>query len=74
MKTGLLIYNDSTSDLQTKVQVAIRKHQAKTGVRPNVCYVHREALTNGPFTVDGVRVSSMPTVLRHHFWIGVEKK
>ena len=76
MNTGLLIYNDDAKqDLQAKVQFAIKKHRAKCDTMPNVCYVHTSALLNvGPFTVDGVRVASLPTVLRHHFWIGRDEK
>ncbi len=77
MKEGLLWYDDSPGhDLAEKVKRAARRYKQKFGVVPNVCYVHSSALNgNGQVTaVDGMRVTTRPTVLRHHFWIGQEEK
>ena len=51
---------------------AVRMYKRKFGADSDVCYVHPSALDgNGKLTkVDGVRVASLPTVLRHHFWAG----
>ena len=75
MKEGLLWYDDSPGrDLAEKVKRAARRYKQKFGTVPDVCYVHSSALDGSVQNVDGVRVSSRPTVLRHHFWVGVEEK
>jgi hypothetical protein len=79
MKEGLLWYDDSPGhDLSEKIKRAARRYKQKFGTVPDVCYVHSSALNgngNGKVQkVGGVRVSSRPTVLRHHFWVGREEK
>ena len=74
MKVGLLWFDDSDRDLHKKVLGAIGCYKKKCGISPNVCYVHPSALVdNGNVQVDGVRVEGKSTVLREHFWVGVEK-
>jgi len=73
MREGLLWYDDEPRrDLTEKIKRAARRYQKKFGASPEVCYVH-------PSTMDGngkgqkvgkLRVSSDPSVLRHHFWLG----
>jgi len=90
MKVGLLWYDDDPGhDLAEKIGRAARRYRQKFGTSPNICYVHRSALSpstssgqapqgetgNGKVQkVGGVRVSPSPTVLRHHFWLGREEK
>lgn len=77
MKEGLLWYDDSPGhDLAEKIGRAARRYKQKFGTTPDVCYVHPSALNgNGKaHKVGQVRVSSRPSVLRHHFWVGREKK
>ena len=77
MKEGLLWYDDSPGrDLADKVGRAAQRYKQKFGASPDVCYVHPSALgDNGKVNkVGAVRVSSRPTVLRHHFWVGREEK
>ena len=85
MKVGLLWFDDDPGrDLAEKVGRAARRYRQKFGVPANVCYVHPSTLGDDASTklsasgrmkqVDGVRVSSKPSVLRHHFWIGQEEK
>lgn len=83
MKTGLLWADYSGKDTAEKVTGAARRYYRKHGQPPNVCYVHLSSLPDGkPLTV-GVRlmregepslveVRPLPSMLRHHFWIGVE--
>jgi hypothetical protein len=75
MKEGLLWYDDSGRDLADKVGQAARRYRKKFGATPDICYVHPSALSgNGKVhQVGKVRVSSKPSVLRHHFWLGQEK-
>lgn len=79
MKEGLLWYDDAPGrDLAEKVERAARRYQRKFGMAPDVCYVHPSALGDNGNTkerkVGKIRVSPLPSVLRHHFWIGQEEK
>jgi hypothetical protein len=73
MKQGLLWYDDSGRDLAEKIGLAARRYRQKFGAPPDVCYVHPSALNGRVHQVGKVRVSSKPSVLRHHFWLGQEK-
>ena len=77
MKEGLLWYDDNPGrDLAEKIGPAARRYRQKFGTAPEVCYVHPSTLGgNGKVKqVGGVRVASLPSVLRHHFWLGREEK
>nr|HID14985.1 hypothetical protein [Anaerolineae bacterium] len=77
MKVGLLWYDDDPGcDLAEKIGRAARRYRQKFGTSPDVCYVHPSALSgNGQVRkVGGVRVAPLPSVLRHHFWLGREEK
>jgi hypothetical protein len=83
MREGLLWYDDNPGrDLAEKIGPAVRRYRKKFGVAPNVCYVHASTLAaasepggNGhEREVGGVLVASLPSVLRHHFWLGREEK
>ena len=77
MKEGLLWYDDHPGrDLAEKIGRAARRYKQKFGAAPDVCYVHPSTLSgNGKVqNVGKVRVSSRPSVLRHHFWVGREEK
>jgi hypothetical protein len=79
MKEGLLWYDDNPGrDLAEKIRPAARRYRQKFGAAPEVCYVHPSTLTG---STDGkvkqvgeVRVAPLPSVLRHHFWLGREEK
>ncbi|MDY7078462.1 MAG: hypothetical protein SXV54_16220 [Chloroflexota bacterium] len=77
MEEGLLWYDDNPGrNLTEKIGKAARRYRQKFGAMPNVCYVHPSVLSgNGKVQkVDGMRVASLPSVLRHHFWVGREEK
>ena len=76
MKEGLLWYDDSGRDLADKVGQAARRYRKKFGTPPDACYVHPSILKgNGKVKeVSGIRVMALPSVLRHHFWLGREEK
>lgn len=75
MKKGLLWYDDSGRGLEAKVAGAARRYRRKFRSDPDTCYVHPSMLKDGKsVNVDGVRVVTLPTVLRHHFWLGREGK
>jgi hypothetical protein len=79
MKVGLLWYDDTPGcDLAEKVERAARRYRRKFGTAPDACYVHPSALDgsgNGKVRkVGGVHVSSQPSMLLHHFWVGQEEE
>ena len=79
MNEGLLWYDDDPRrELAEKIGRAARRYRQKFGAPPNVCYVHPLALGgngNGEEQKVGqVRVAPLPSVLRHHFWLGREEK
>ena len=85
MKVGLLWYDDDPGrDLAEKVGRAARRYRQKFGTAPDVCYVHPSALTSASSVepsgngrvrkVGKVRVAPLPSMLRHHFWVGREEK
>ena len=75
MREGLLWYDDDPQrSLRDKVGRAAKQYRKKFGALPDACYVHPSALAgNGKVrAVDRVRVRALPSVLRHHFWLGSE--
>lgn len=73
MREGMLWFdNDPQRDLAQKVGRAADYYQRKHGRPANRCYVHPGTIEE-PMTVDGVEVAGLPSVLRHHFWVGVEQ-
>ena len=87
MKEGLLWYDDDPGrDLSEKIRRAAQRYQQKFGARPNICYVHPSAMSASMPSpkgrpgvgkvqrVGGMQVASLPSVLRHHFWLGREEK
>jgi hypothetical protein len=75
IREGLLWFdNDPHRDLSQKVGRAAQHYRRKFGRQPNVCYVHPSLLNGGPRKVDGVQVAGLPSVLKHHFWVGEEER
>jgi hypothetical protein len=79
MDFGLLWYDgDPRRPLEEKIERAARRYREKFGRRPNTCFVHpqlvhersgkKKHVADPPATI---RVVSAPTVLLHHFWVGV---
>jgi hypothetical protein len=74
LSEGLLWFDDDPGrDLAEKVGRAAQHYRTKFGRRPNVCYVH-PSLLEGSQAAGGVRIAALPTVLRHHFWVGEERE
>ncbi|HEY74685.1 MAG TPA: hypothetical protein G4O00_00700 [Thermoflexia bacterium] len=74
MREGLLWFDDDPKrSLAQKVGRAVRRYRQKFGRPPNVCYVHPSLLDGKVRRVDGVMVLPLPSVLRHHFWVGVKE-
>lgn len=75
MKTGLLWHDSGTGrDLAEKVTQAAERYRQKFGVQPNRCFVHPSMVSsNGTLAVGGVVILPLPSMLKHHFWVGVEE-
>lgn len=70
--TGMLWYDDDPQrSLKDKVLRAARHYRRKYKEEPDICFVHPSAITNER-SVDGVRIRALSSVLRHHFWLGIE--
>lgn len=65
--------NDPDRDLAQKVGRAATYYRRKYGRPANRCYVHPGSIEEST-TVDGVEVAPLPSVLRHHLWVGVEQE
>lgn len=73
MRVGWLWLDASKQlTLEQKVTHAADRYRDKFGHKPNTCYVHRSAV-DGELRIDGLRVAAAGHVLKHHFWLGVEK-
>ena len=75
MRQGLLWYDDNPKrELAEKVGRAVQRYHQKYGTSPDICYVHPSLVVgDGSIRLSGtgkVQVANLPTVLRHHFWLG----
>lgn len=73
---GLLWFDKNPGKtFNQKVMEAALHYREKHGRWPDLCHVHPSALENGVGKlVSSIRVIGLKTVLKHHFWIGVEKE
>jgi len=73
MKEGLLWLDvDPKRSLRDKIIHADASYRRKFGVVPNLCFCNANQLEK-PMTVGKLRVLPAENVLRHHFWVGVER-
>lgn len=76
MDIGMLWYDDTKRDLDTKVARAVEHYKTKYGATPTICFVHPGLLEakDGqaqPEMAAGLSLRPARTVLPNHFWIGV---
>jgi hypothetical protein len=72
IQEGLLWFDDSpTRPVADKIGNAVQRYQQKYGHAPDVCYVHPGQVKDRELSVGSVKVLPAPTVLPHHFWLGV---
>jgi hypothetical protein len=75
MNTGMLWFdNDPRTDLAEKVTAAAEYFQKKYGRKPNVCYLHPTLLPDAKTRTEGIHLLASKSVLKHHFWLGVEAR
>ncbi|MFZ5918368.1 MAG: hypothetical protein ACOYZ7_15615 [Chloroflexota bacterium] len=63
--------NDTSLTLEDKVRRAAERYQNKFGHRPDVCYVHPQAMGVEEQQFGPMRVIAARHILPHHFWLGV---
>jgi hypothetical protein len=75
MDIGMQWFDDNpAAELAEKVTRAASYYASKYGCKPNVCFVHPGALTKGgKDNVGGIEIKTSRTVLRHHFWLGIQQ-
>ena len=67
--------NDKKRSLEEKVQRAADFYAAKYGRAATECYVHPSMLApdGAVQTAAGLRLRPMRTIIKNHFWLGVEE-
>ncbi len=76
MNVGMLWYEkDHKEDLGASIRRAAAYYENKYGRKPNTCFLNPET-ANGdlPRQVGRVTIKTSPSVLAHHFWLGVEER
>lgn len=75
MNIGLLLHDDSKTDLFGKVQKAVDYYIAKYDRMPNRCFVHPSELPEGKTCQVGpVELVGNKSVRPNHYWVGCEER
>lgn len=77
MNIGMLWYDNSKTDLQTKILKAVEYYRLKYGEKPNLVFVNQSML-NGRSQIKldclpGIKVQASKQVMPEHLWIGMER-
>jgi hypothetical protein len=86
MNIGMLWFDNTKTDLFTKIERAAGYYQNKYGRRPNLCFVHPSTLKQSqPAGIEGIGEQVIPiqrigdveiranrSVVRNHLWIGID--
>ncbi|MBN2256577.1 MAG: hypothetical protein JW704_01985 [Anaerolineaceae bacterium] len=75
MNIGMLWFDDNpTVTITDKVSRAANYYTSKYGCKPNICFINPGMLAGEmKKVVDGIEIKTSRTVLRHHFWLGVQQ-
>jgi hypothetical protein len=75
LSEGLLWFDNSPRrSFADKVQDGALAYERRFKRRPTLCLVHPGDLPGDLEAVAGLRVEGAPTVLRHHFLLGVRRR
>jgi hypothetical protein len=74
MHTGMLWFDDSSANLNTKIQKAADYYHKKYGRLPDLCLVHPNMLKDVKVDTGKITIRPYRPVLPGHIWIGVEDK
>lgn len=73
MKVGLLWFDgDPKRSLETKIEAAAQRYQAKFGELPDTCYVNPGTALPSPLHID-LKVLPSDNMLPDHFLVGVSE-
>ena len=80
MHTGMLWFDDSSVNLNLKIQKAVEYYHKKYGRLPDLCLVHPNMLKDTKLEegkpalndAEGITVRAYRPVLPGHIWVGVE--
>jgi hypothetical protein len=67
----MLWFDNSKSDLKTKIERAVNYYQMKYGRIPTLCFVHPSMLED--VRISGIDVKGNRQVLPNHLWVGVKQ-
>ena len=74
MHTGMLWFDNSQTELNTKIQKAVDYYHKKYGQIPDLCLVHPNMLKDTIVEEEKITVRPYRPVLPGHIWIGIEDK
>ena len=74
MHTGMLWFDDSSANLNTKIQKAADYYHKKYGRLPDLFLVHPNMLKDVKVDAGKITIRPYRPVLPGHIWIGVEDK
>jgi hypothetical protein len=74
MHTGMLWFDNSQTELNTKIQKAVDYYHKKYGRIPDLCLVHPNMLKDIVLKEEKITVRPYRPVLPGHIWIGIEDK
>jgi len=72
MHTGMLWFDNSQTELNTKIQKAVDYYHKKYGRIPDLCLVHPNMLKDTILHKDKITVRPYRPVLPGHIWVGIE--
>jgi hypothetical protein len=74
MDMGMLWFDDNPANtIADKVTKAAAYYASKYGRKPTICFVNPGMLSGEPVEKSGgVEIRTSRTILRHHFWLGIQ--
>lgn len=74
MHTTMLWFDNSKSDLKTKIEKAVDYYEKKYGCKPDLCLLHPSLTPEEKVVIEGMEVRAYRPVLPGHIWIGIADK
>lgn len=71
VRQEILWFDNSKTDLPTKIKKAASYYEKKYGIKPTVCLIH-PTMGQGGVEVDGISVRAYRPVSSGHIWLGIE--
>jgi hypothetical protein len=63
-----------SASLNDKIRKAVDFYTEKYGQKPTLCMVNPATLNGGERKFAGVEIKKARSVMRDHFWIGIDEK